>query len=442
MPRKKRAVRSSDWLNQRYWKLSLGDWISLLLCFLGLLVVFCLFFIRRQTVQYRLEHTYDVRAPEFFGSALALADPLPIPGNKIELLQNGDAYFPAMLQAIRGAQRTINFEAYIVKSDTVGRQFLEALAERARAGLEVRVLLDGIGSGWDLDNSDAKKLKDAGCKFAYYHPTSSWRVDRTNRRTHRRVLVVDGKVGFTGAVGFADRWSGNAQDAQHWRDVMVRIEGPLVAKLQAGFQEHWIKTGHEALSGANQFPALPPAGDLRAQVVTSRSFSMAPLPFVQAVAFAAAKQRIWITNPYCTPTEDQVDLLTKAVRRGVDVRLLLPGEHNDQPQTASAGRAAYGRMLEGGCKIFEYDQTMIHSKTMVVDGLFSLVGSSNFDPRSSAINEELDVVVYDEKFGREMEAVFEKDLKASREYTLEEFKNRSLWQRTTEWLMLPFRSQL
>jgi cardiolipin synthase len=434
--------KSSHWLNTRWWRLTIGEWISLLLAFLGLVLVFCLFFIRRHTLEYHLEHTFSVRDAEFFGSAHALGDPVPVPGNKIELLQNGDEYFPAMLKAIRSARRTVNFETYIVYSDVIGRQFCDALSERARAGLEVRVLLDGIGSGWNLKNSDVRKMKEAGCHFAYYHPTASWRVDRTNRRTHRRVLVTDGKVAFTGAVGFAEHWSGAAQDKEHWRDVMVRIEGPLVAKLQAAFQEHWIKTGREGLSGADQFPALEPAGDLKAQVVTSRSFSMASVPYLQAVTFAAATKRIWITNPYCTPTNDQVDLLVKAVRRGVDVRLMLPGENNDQPMTKSAGRAAYGRMLEGGARIFEYRPTMIHSKTMVVDGLFSMVGSSNFDPRSSEINEELDVTVYDEKFGRQMEAVFEKDLQQSREYTLEEFKNRSLWERTTEWLMLPFRSQL
>jgi cardiolipin synthase len=268
------------------------------------------------------------------------------------------------------------------------------------------------------------------------------RIDRTNRRSHRRVLVVDGKVAFTGSAGFSKKWAGHAEDKYHWRDTQVRIEGPLVAKLQWAFEEHWVKTFGETLSGAGHFPALAQAGDLKAQVVASHSFSMAPTPLLQATVFAAAEKRIWITNPYCTPTDDHVELLVKAVQRGVDVRLLLPGVNNDQPLTKSAGRAAYGRMLEGGVKIFEYQPTMIHTKSMVADGLFTIFGSSNFDSRSSEINEELDVVVYDEKFGHEAEAIFEKDLRDSREYTLEEFKRRSLWERTTEWLMLPFRSQL
>jgi cardiolipin synthase len=347
-----------------------------------------------------------------------------------------------MLDAMRAARHTINFEAFILYSDDIGRQFRDILCQRAKEGIEVRVMVDGIGSGWRLNNSDVAMMKKSGCKFAYYHPTHSWRVDRTNRRSHRRVLVIDGKIGFTGGVGFAEKWSGNAEDPKHWRDVHARVEGPLVAELQAAFQEHWIKTFEEALSGAGQFPHLAAAGDLKAQVVASHSFSMAPVPLVQAVSFTAATKRIWITNSYCTPTSDQVEQLTNAVRRGVDVRLLLPGPNNDQPLTKSAGRTAYGELLAGGVKIFEYQPTMIHEKCMVIDGLFSMLGSSNLDARSSAINEELDLVVYDAEFGSRMESMFQDDLKQAREYTLDDFKKRSLWERATEWLSLPFRSQL
>jgi cardiolipin synthase len=440
MPRKR--AKSSHWLNDRWWRLAIGEWIGLTLAFIGIVVVFCLFFIRRHTLEYHLQHTFAVRDAEFVGSALALSDPVLLEGNRIDLLENGDAYFPAMVEAIRAARKTINFETYIFWSDAVGMQFRDALCERAHAGLEVRVLLDGIGSGWRLNNSDVRMMKEAGCKFSYYHPTHSWRVDRTNRRSHRRVLVIDGKIGFTGSAAFAEKWSGHAQDPKHWRDMQVRIEGPLVTKLQSAFQQHWVKTYGEALSGADQFPQLQAAGDLKAQIVTSQSFSMAPVPLVQATAFSAAEHKILIANAYCTPTDNQVNLLVEAVRRGVDVRVLLPGQNDDQPLTKSAGRAAYGRMLEGGVKIFEYQPAMIHEKLMIVDGQFSMFGSSNFDARSSEINEELDVVVYDEGFARQLEATFEEDLKHSKQYTLEDFKKRSLCERTTEWLMLPFRAQL
>ena len=437
-----RSRRKDSRLGNKYWKLTLGEWIGATLAFLAVVLIFCLFFIRRQTLEYHLEHTFDIRSPEFFGSALALSNPVPIGGNKIELLQNGDQIFPQLLDAIRGAQKTINFAAYIFESDATGRVFRDALIEKARSGVEVRILLDGIGSGWSLDNADVRMMTDGGCKFAYYHPVQSWRMDRTNRRSHRRILVVDGTLAFTGGVAFSDKWTGNAQDKDHWRETHVRIEGPIVSAMQAAFQSHWVKTFGESLTGAAQFPAVAPAGNLQAQVVESRSFSNAPIPMVQAVTFSSAQKRIWITNPYCTPTDDQVALLVKAVGRGVDVRLLLPGPYNDQPLTQSAGRTAYGRLLEGGVKIFEYQPTMIHAKTLVADGMFSMIGSSNLDARSSEINEELDLVVYDEAFGRLMEETFEKDLAQSREYTLQEFQNRSLWERVTEWLAVPFRSQL
>lgn len=434
--------RSSHWLNDRWWKLAIGEWIALTLAFIGIVVVFCLFFIRRHSLDYELAHTFSVRDPEFIGSALALSDPVLIEGNKLELLENGDAFLPAIIDAIHNAKKSVNLESYIMYSDAVGWALRDALCERARAGVQVRVLLDGIGSGWSLSNSDVRMMKQAGCKFAYYHPTHSWRVDRTNRRTHRRVLVIDGRTAFTGSAAFAEKWSGHAQDPKHWRDMMVRVEGPLVGKLQAAFQQHWIKCDSEALSGADQFPALAPAGNIRAQVVTSQSFSMAPVPLAQANAFAAAEQRIWIVNSYCTPTDNQVDLLTDARKRGVDVRMLLPGPTNDQPLTKSAGRTSYGRLLEGGVKIFEYQPTMIHEKMMVIDGTFAMFGSSNLDARSSEINEELDLVVYDTNFARQLEQSFEQDLREAKEYTIDEYRTRSLWERVTEWLAQPFRSQL
>jgi cardiolipin synthase A/B len=224
--------------------------------------------------------------------------------------------------------------------------------------------------------------------------------------------------------------------------VHVQIEGPLVARFQSAFQQHWLNETQELLTGADHFPELQPAGELKAQVIASDEFTVAPIPLTQAVAIAAAEKTIYITNPYCTPTQDQVDLLNAAVKRGVDVRLLLPGPHNDQPLTKAAGRGGYGKLLEGGVKIFEYTPTMIHSKTMVVDGLFSLVGTSNLDARSAQINNEIDLSVLDAGFGAEMDRVFLKDLEQSRPYTMEEFKKRGLWERFSEWVALLFRSQL
>jgi hypothetical protein len=235
--------------------------------------------------------------------------------------------------------------------------------------------------------------------------------------------VVDGKIGFTGAVGFAGQWSEHALDKNHWRDTHMRIEGPLVAELQASFQEHWVKTFQEALSGADQFPELPASGDLKAQVVPSRSFSMAPIPLVQAVAFTAAEKRIWITNAYCTPTKDQVEQLVKAVQRGVDVRLLLPGPNNDQPMTKSAGRAAMAKCWKAASE-FRIPADHDHEKSMVIDGLFSMLGSSisiPVHPRSTKNS----AWSFDQSFGRKMGRC-SKDLAQSRNTRSKSLKPISL----------------
>lgn len=418
------------------WRI-LGIVVVSVLVVLILVAGFGIAFLKRAVVDYRWEHDLSTRDPSFFGSAHALADPLPLEGNAIQLLQNGDEIFPALLQAIHGAQSSVNFEAFLFYSDQVGAQFRDALCERARAGVRVRVLLDGIGSGKNFSDADEKTFKSAGCTFAYYHPTHSWRVDKLNRRTHRRILIVDGKTGFTGSVGFADSWAGNADAPNHWRDIQMKLEGPIVAKLQGAFQQHWIRATGETISGAAEFPPLSPAGKLPAQLIASHSFSVSPLSLVQAVAFASAEKSIYITNSYCTPSHNQVRLLVEAVKRGVDVRILMPGKHDDQPATKAAGRPAYGELLAGGVKIYNYTPTMIHTKSMVIDGLFSVLGSSNFDSRSAQINEELDITVYDRGFGAEMDDIFMKDLERSTPYTIEQFKNRPLSEHVSEWAVSP-----
>lgn len=444
-PRKRRRTRLKEGyfnlLLKRWGKLSVRGWIELFAALLVLWVVYNILFVKREIIEYRPQHTFSVRDPAFFGSAHAITDSVPIGGNKITLLHNGNGIFPPMLKAIREAKKTVNFEAFIFHTDGISDQFLEAFSERAKAGVQVRIILDGIGSGLGLDNDALKRLTDAGCKVTYYHPARGIRFDRINRRTHRRVMVVDGRIGFTGGAGFADEWQGNADAPEHWREVHGQLEGPVVAKLQTAFQQHWLEASQELLSGPDHFPYLPPVGTLRAQVITSRAFTVAPLPVTQAIAIAAAEKSILITNPYCTPTPDLVYLLAEAVKRGVDVKLIIPGKHNDVPATQSAGNASYGKLLEAGVKIYKYKPTMIHSKTMVVDSLFSMFGTSNLDPRSSQINEEIDVTIYDEGFGEAMDRIFMDDLKASEPYLMEEFKSRSLKERFMEWVMIPFRSQ-
>ncbi len=438
----RRTSMIGQFMKQKYGRLTVRGWLEITGIFLGIAIVAAIFLVKREVVKYLPGHVFPISSPEFFGSAHSSADPLPVDGNRITLLHNGNGVFPVMLQAIREAKKTINFEAFILHSGTVGDQFINAFNAKAQEGVEVRILLDGVGSGTALENSDVQKMKDAGCKFFYYHPARSLRVDRINRRTHRRVLVIDGMIAFTGGVGFADDWQGDGKAEHEWRDIHAKIEGPLVAKLQGAFQQHWLGSTGEILGGSKHFPEVKSAGSLKAQLVASTEFSIAPLPLVQAVTIAAAQKTIYITNPYCTPTDEQTQLLCDAVKRGVDVRLLLPGQFNDQPLAKAAGRSAYGKLLEGGVKVFEYEPSMVHSKTMVADGLFAIIGTSNLDARSSAINDEIDVTVYDEGFGKEMEKVFLDDLTRAKPYTKEDFDKRSLWTRLVEWCTIPVYSQL
>jgi cardiolipin synthase len=366
-------------------------------------------------------------------------------GNRLELLENGNAIFPAMLAAIASARRTVNFEAYIFFSDGVGARFRDALAERAAHGVAVRVLLDAVGSSSRrLKASDIDLMRRAGCRVEFFHSTKPWTVWVFNHRNHRRVLVVDGTVGFTGGVGFADQWDGDADSPKHWRDTQVRVVGPAVRGLQRAFQENWSEVTGEALVGDEFFPALPQAGESSAAVVPSSPLAaMSGAGRVYAISLAAAGREIWIANSYFLPDDATSGLLVAAAKRGVDVRVIVPSDaQNDVPATKAAGRSSFGPLLEGGVKIFEYQPTMFHLKTMVVDGIFSTVGSANFDDRSFHLNEEINLFVYDSAFAGVMKERFGRDQSRCRPYTYAMWKRRSLKTRVTEWLARPFRSEL
>ena len=396
----------------------------------------------KQTV-YGLPHDFTVNEPTFLPSALpgvALTS-----GNRLELLENGDAIFPAMLAAISSARKTVNFEAYIFWSDEVGMRFRDALAERAAHGVAVRILLDAIGSpGRHMKAGDVDALRRAGCHVEFFHPTKPWMLWVFNHRNHRRVLVADGTLAFTGGVGFADPWRGNADSKGHWRDTQLRVEGPAVRGLQRAFQENWSEVTGEALVGDEFFPALGQAGASAVAVVPSSPLAaMSGAGRVYAISLAAATKEIWIANSYFLPDDASVDLLVAAVKRGVDVRVIVPSdEHSDVPATKAAGRSSFGPLLEGGVKIFEYQPTMFHLKTMVVDGVFSTVGSANFDERSFHLNEEVNLFVYDGAFAGQMKETFRRDLSRCRPYTHAMWKERPLKKRVTEWLVTPIRSEL
>ncbi len=396
----------------------------------------------KQTV-YDLPHDFTLNAPTFLPSALPGA--VLTSGNRLELLENGDAIFPAMLAAISSARKTVNFEAYIFWSDEVGTRFRDALAERAQQGVAVRVLLDAIGSpGKRTKASDVDVLRHAGCRVEFFHSIKPWMLWVFNHRNHRRVLVVDGTLGFTGSVGFADSWQGNADSKEHWRDTQLRVEGPAVRGLQRAFQENWSEVTGEPLVGDEFFPALLQPGTSAVAVVPSSPLAaMSGAGRVYSISLAAASKEIWIANSYFLPDEATSGLLVAAVKRGVDVRVIVPSDaQNDVPATKAGGRSSFGPLLAGGVKIFEYQPTMFHLKTMVVDGVFSTVGSANFDERSFHLNEEINLFVYDGAFAGQMEETYRRDLSRCRPYTYAMWRDRSLKKRVTEWLVTPFRSEL
>lgn len=398
---------------------------------------------RPTEVRYDLPHAFGVRDPTFLPSVQATEGSSMVDGNRVGILQNGDEIFPAMLAAIAAAKKSINFEAYIFWSDSAGTRFRDALSERASHGVEVRLLLDGVGSAKKLSRSDVEILRRSGCRVEFFRPIRPWMLDVINRRSHRRILVVDGKIGFTGGVGFAKVWEGNADSPEHWRDTQVRLEGPAVAEMQSAFQENWGEVTGELLVGEKFFPGLAQVGNVLAAVVPSSPRpSSSASQTLYSIAISAAEHTISLSNSYFVPNSESVGLLIAASQRGVNVRILVPGAINDVPMTKASGRATFGPLLRAGVKIYEYQPTMMHAKTMVVDGLFATVASTNFDNRSFRYNDEIDLAVYDGTVAGRLQQLFENDLRHSRPYTYEQWLHRPLLKRFTEWILLPVRSQL
>ena len=374
----------------------------------------------------QITHEYSVADPQFLRSMGVLLGPPLLGGNRVDTLVNGDRIFPAMLQAIHGARRTIDLESYIYWSGDIGQQFADALTERARAGVKVRVLLDWFGSH-RMKQEYIDEMGRGGVEIMRYHEPHWYPVQRLNTRTHRKLLVVDGRVGFTGGVGIADQWTGDAQDADHWRDTHYRIEGPAVAQLQAAFADNWTKMSGDVLHGDPYFPELKPAGSSPAQMFKSSIEGGAEsMQLMYMLSLAAASQSIDLSMAYFIPVPLAMDELLAAIRRGVRVRILLPGSHTDSKMVRAASRSYWGRILQAGGEIYEYQPTMFHCKVLVVDGLWVSVGSTNFDTRSFRLNDEANLNVYDREFARRQTEQFEQDLKRARRITYEEWRDRPL----------------
>jgi cardiolipin synthase len=397
---------------------------------------------RPKRVHYQIEPQYAIDDPQFLRSIGQLLGPEISPGNQVTALQNGDEIFPAMLAAIRSAQKSICLETYIYWSGVIGQEFSEALCERARAGVKVHVLIDWMGAR-NLENVLLEQMRTAGVEVLKYNPLVPYNLLRLNHRDHRKLLIVDGQTGFTGGAGIADIWLGNADSPQRWRDAMFRLEGPAVGQMQAAFMDNWIKTSARVLHGEAYFPELRPAGDQKVQVFTSSPRNGAEnVRLMYLLSIAAARKNIRLAVPYFVPSDLTLDSLVRARRRGVEIEIIVPGARTDAPPVRHASRAKWGKLLRAGVRIYEYQPTMYHCKFMVVDDLWVTVGSANYDNRSFRLNDECNMNVYSARFARELVAMFDADKKKAHQASYEEWRTRSLYKRTMEVLTAPFRSFL
>lgn len=390
----------------------------------------------------QLPRLYGSADPQFMRAMGSLLGPGITGGNQVTELLNGEQIFPSMLQAIRGATRSITFETYIYWSGEIGRQFADALSERARAGVKVLVLLDWVGSS-KMDDTLLQEMQTAGVQIRKFHKPHWYNLARMNNRTHRKLLVADGKLGFTGGVGIAPNWTGSAQDPDHWRDTHFRVEGPVVAQIQATFLDNWLKETGEVKHGEDYFPPLQAAGSSGAQMFSSSpSGGSESMQLMYHLGITAADQSIDLSMAYFVPDELSSKLLLDALRRGVRLRLITPGKITDTETVRSASRSTWGPLLEAGAQIYEYQPTMYHCKVMIVDQRMVSVGSTNFDNRSFRLNDEANLNVYDTAFAAHQTGVFEQDLTRARRVSLEDWQNRPLLEKLKERLAQVLHSQL
>lgn len=361
----------------------------------------------------------------------------------LEVLKDGSCFYTAELETIRGASRSVNLEAYIFQKSAIGRQFLEVMTERARSGVQVNIVLDAFGSA-GATRRFFRPLLEAGGKVNWYNRPTWYRLTQLGNRTHRELLIVDGNVGFIGGAGIADQWFRGSHGKPGWRDTMVRVRGEAVPNLQATFAENWLAACGELLNGDAYFPDIACPHKMIAMVVNSTSTvggsTRARVLF--QLLLASAKRSISITTPYFLPDKSLTRELCRAIEeRGVKVRILVPGRKSDHLVTRSASRGGYGPLLKSGAEVYEYQPAMIHAKVMCIDGLWAVVGSTNFDNRSFGINDEVNLAVCDAAFSEHLEQDMSADLQESCRVSLDEWQGRSLIERAPELLGWIFERQ-
>jgi cardiolipin synthase len=379
--------------------------------------------------RYGLEHEFSVSSKEFLATMAGATGVPLLQGNRLDVLNNGDEFYPSMLEAIARARHSITIEAYIYWAGEIGRTFAHALAGKARDGVTVKILLDSIGSS-TIGSEILEILEAGGCQLAWYNRIKWYTIGRFNHRTHRKSLIIDGRIGFTGGAGIADHWLGHAQDPAHWRDIQIRLEGPAVVPLQTGFSENWLETTGELVSGERYYPAPKPAGELAVQtVMSSPETGVSRASTMYYLSIVCARKSIYIANPYFVPDAVASETLIDAKKRGVDVRIMVSGFRNDNWLARQNSIRLSGPLLKAGIEILEYNRTMLHQKTMVVDGVWSIVGTTNFDNRSFVHNEESDVCAYDRALASRLHDAFVGDVTGCRPLRYADWRKRSLWTR-------------
>ena len=415
--------------------------IAMVVVLIGVIVAMN-FISGEKKIERRIERHYTLEDPRFRRELGVLLGPQFVVGNQARVLRNGDEIFPAMLAAIRSAKTTITFETYIYWSGDIGREFAEALTERARQGVKVHVLLDWVGSA-KMDDAILEQMSAASVQIRKYHPPHWSHLGQFNNLTHRKLLVVDGRIAFTGGVGIAQQWTGNGQDPEHWRDTHFEVKGPVVAQVQAVFLDNWVKVSGEVLHGPAYFPDLVPQGESEAQMFSSSpDGGSESMQLMYLMSISAASKSIDLSAAYFVPDELTSNALVEALKRGVKLRIVVPGPHIDSETVRQASRARWEPLLAAGALIAEYQPTMYHCKMMVIDGLLVSVGSTNFDNRSFRLNDEATLNIFDAEFAAEQTKIFEDDLGHARPISLAEWRNRPLRERVMERVASLFGSQL
>ena len=350
-----------------------------------------------------------------------------IDGNSVEVLENGH-FWDVLIERIGKARKTVHYETFLWKEGKLGKRMAKALAERAKDGVKVRIMLDANGSK-GIGDAELEMMEKAGAKVVFFHETKLRNIGVLNDRTHRKMLVIDGKEAFVGGHCVVDEWLGDAEDGKHFADVSVRLRGPIVHSVQGSFSENWAGETGELFVGEDVFPALEPAGDLLMHAVFAKPENSAPtVKILHHTAICLARKRIWIQNPYFIPEPDAIDAFGAAVGRGVDVRVLMPSTSgSDNPMVQHAGHRNFEKLLRCGVRLFEYPHTLLHQKIMTVDGVWSAIGSANFDDRSFEINDEICLSIADEALAERLDTIFEKYVGRADEIRLEDWTRRGAW---------------